>query len=99
MVHFRLVFFLPPSLPPSLPPQPPTVNPVTTAPIESWRVEFERVGGVMEMRTIDDPGTTTLRLQELDKGTEYRARVVGINEVGDGAFSGYATAETDVDRK
>ena len=65
----------------------------------TWMVEFSQSNGSDLQRDTIVESTLTRLFQNLSKGTEYRARVAGFNSRGMGAFSGYQTMETLVDRK
>jgi hypothetical protein len=43
--------------------------------------------------------STNVVFGSLNKGTEYRVRVHGVNSAGPGTFSAFVSAETDVDRE
>ena len=65
----------------------------------NWTLEFSLSNGSNLQMEIFVESTLTRLFQNLSKGTEYRARVGGFNSRGVGAFSGYQTTETSVDRK
>ena len=65
----------------------------------NWTVEFSLPNGSDLQRETVVESTLTRLFQNLSKGTEYRTRVAGSNSRGMGAFSGYQTMETLVDRK
>ena len=64
-----------------------------------WTLEFSLANGSNLQRETVIAYTFTRLFQNLSKGTEYRTRVAGSNSRGMGAFSGYQTTETLVDRK
>ena len=64
-----------------------------------WTVEFSLANGSDLQRETVIASTLTRLFQNLSKGTEHRAGVAGSNSRGMGAFSGYQTTETLVDRK
>lgn len=79
----------------------------TTAEVLYWRVEFQI--GDMSMPSdainVSDPSVLSIIISDqhattaLRKGTEYQARVAGVNIRGLGAFSEFAMGATAVDRK
>ena len=65
----------------------------------NWTVEFSLANGSDLQKETVVESTLTRLFQNISKGAEYRARVAGSNSRGMGAFSGYQTTETLVDRK
>ena len=51
------------------------------------------------LMVIDDPNNTRVTFRNLSKGTEYWARVAGINVRGIGEYSHFVNNQTNVDRK
>ena len=79
--------------------QPPTPRQDTDN-SNAWRVEIMQQDGTRpNNRVITDPAITSATFFDLSKGTGYRVRVRGSNDIGPGVFSEYVNAETDVDRE
>ena len=84
-------------------------NASTTAPLTSWMLAYERrdkdtmdyVDPKIETFTPPSPPSPlfqhSFNLTQLEKGTEYHARVVGFNIRGEGLVSAYVMAETSTD--
>ena len=80
--------------------QPPAFDPDTTDDPNFYLIWFSRISGEdLVNLNISASDPLMVSFNNLAKGTEYIARIVAVNDVGNGTLSNFVQRQTLVDRK
>ena len=63
--------------------------------LTAWTIEVYTLDGIAVYNlTVNNPNSTSAILSNLNPGIMYMVRVAGVNEIGIGNFSEFATGQT-----